>query len=71
VDNKSQKITTTVSSAIIAIVAALALLGIVAITVITIPQQQEAEALGCLNYKGNGINVTSIIVFSRGHCLGP
>ena len=70
-DNGSQK--TTISSyAVIAIIAGLGLLGVVVLTVtVTIPLQQEAEALGCLNYKGNGINVTSIIVFSRGHCLGP
>ena len=47
-DNHTQK-TTTVSYAVIAIVAALALLGVVAITVVTIPQQQEAEAVGCKN----------------------
>jgi hypothetical protein len=58
-----------VSIAIIAIVAALGLLGVVVLTAVSVAPQ--AEALGCLNYKGNGINVTSIIVFSRGHCLGP
>jgi hypothetical protein len=61
-DNDSQK-TTTVSYAVIAIVAALALLGVVAITVLSIPQQQEAEAVGCKNS----------IAFnaSKGRCFQP
>ena len=49
IDNNGSQKTRTTSYAIIAIVAALALLGVVAITVVTIPQQQEAEAVGCKN----------------------
>ena len=54
--------------AIIAIVAALVLLGVVVVTVaVTVPQQQQAEAAGCINPNVPG---GGIIAFnaSQGRC---
>jgi hypothetical protein len=57
--------TTTTSMAIIAIVAVLGLLGVVVITIVTIPQQQEAEAKGCLGSNPNGVALNA----SKGRCV--